>query len=151
MTLPLPYAQEHKIIAQYGCKSNCGVISIPFPFGMEEPHCYAGMWFEIECKFDKKSSNIPKPYLKSLNLEVKHFNDYLGMIEIMNLVHCSKCKKRRSKNNKNNKHLTINLRDSPFIYSHDLNKFLAFGCNNFSSLQSNGTTVGGCASISPQF
>ncbi|AES79771.1 polygalacturonase/glycoside hydrolase family protein [Medicago truncatula] len=40
----------------------------------------------------------------------------------------------------------INLRDSPFIYSHDFNKFLIVGCNNFSSLQSNGTTVGGYAS-----
>jgi hypothetical protein len=85
MSPPLPYAQEHRIIAQYGCKSKCGAMSIPFPFGMEEPHCYAGKWFEIECKFDKKASDIPKPYLKSLNLEVN-----LGMIEIMNPVHRSK-------------------------------------------------------------
>jgi hypothetical protein len=90
MSPPLPYAQEHRIIAQYGCKSKCGAMSIPFPFGMEEPHCYAVKWFEIECKFDKKASDIPKPYLKSLNLEVKHFDDYLGMIEIMNPVHRSK-------------------------------------------------------------
>ncbi|XP_058726620.1 wall-associated receptor kinase-like 1 [Vicia villosa] len=36
---------------------------------MDEPHCYAHKWFEIECKLGRNSSDIPKPYLKSLNLE----------------------------------------------------------------------------------
>ncbi|CAI8590343.1 unnamed protein product [Vicia faba] len=66
----LASAQEDGIIAQYGCNSTCGTVSVPFPFGMNEPHCYAHKWFEIECKFDNNtSSDVPKPYLKSLNLQ----------------------------------------------------------------------------------
>lgn len=139
---PLTSAQqEDGIIAQQGCNSTCGTISIPFPFGMKEPRCYADKWFEIECKLDNNSQNL-KPYLKSLNLEVNYFDEYSGMVEIMNPIYHSNCRKYN-----NNKIVTINLRESPFIYSQNENKFLAVGCNNLAFLQSNGTTVGGCVSI----
>ncbi|CAI8590338.1 unnamed protein product [Vicia faba] len=69
----LASAQEDGIIAQYGCNSTCGTVPVPFPFGMNEPHCYAHKWFEIECKFDNNtSSRDPKPYLKSLNLQAEN-------------------------------------------------------------------------------
>ncbi|CAI8590341.1 unnamed protein product [Vicia faba] len=132
-------------IAQYGCNSTCGTVSVPFPFGMNEPHCYAHKWFEIECKFDNNtSSDVPKPYLKSLNLEVIHFYPYSSKVEIMNPIYRSNCQKNKiSINNRK----TVNLRDSPYIFSQAENTFLAVGCNNLAFLQSNGTTVGGCVSI----
>ncbi|RHN72931.1 putative wall-associated receptor kinase, galacturonan-binding domain-containing protein [Medicago truncatula] len=139
---PLTSAQqEDGIIAQQGCNSTCGTMSIPFPFGMKEPRCYADKWFEIECKLDNSSQN-PKPYLKSLNLEVNNVYLDLGMVEIMNPIYHSNCQQ-----NINNKTVTINLGVSPFMYSQSYNKFLAVGCNNLAFLQSNGTTVGGCVSI----
>jgi hypothetical protein len=137
----LASAQEDGIIAQQGCNSTCGEISIPFPFGMKEPHCYAHKWFEIECKLDK-TSHIHKPYLKSLNLEVRDFDYDLSMVEIMNPIYRSNCKK-----NKSNKTVVVNLSNSPFVYSQDVNTFLAVGCNKLAFLESNGTTVGGCVSI----
>jgi len=137
---PLTSAQqEDGIIAQKGCNSTCGTVSIPFPFGMKESRCYVDKWFEIECKLDNNSQN-PKPYLKSLNLEVNYFDMSLGMFWIMNPIYRSNC-------HKNNNNKTVNLGGSPFRYSELYNKFLAFGCNNLAFLQSNGTTVGGCVSI----
>ncbi|CAK8531447.1 unnamed protein product [Lathyrus sativus] len=66
----LASAQEDGTMARDGCNSICGTVSIPFPFGMNKPHCYAHKWFEIECKLDNNTSSlVPKPYLKSLNLE----------------------------------------------------------------------------------
>jgi len=138
---PLTSAQqEDGMIAQQGCNSTCGTMSIPFPFGMKEPRCYANKWFEIECKLDNNSQNS-KPYLKSLNLEVHYFYQ-LNMVGVMNPIYRSNCQK-----NNNNKTVTINLRESPFIYSQNGNNFVAVGCNNLAFLQSNGTTVGGCVSI----
>ncbi|KAK2394650.1 Wall-associated kinase family protein [Trifolium repens] len=141
---PLAYAQQEEdgIIAQQDCNSTCGTVSIPFPFGMNEPHCYAHKWFEIECKVDNISRG-PTPYLKSLKLEVNNF--YSGMVEIMNPIYRSNCQKNKSSNKRNK--TVINLRDSPFVYSQNENTFLAVGCNKLAFLQSKGTTVGGCVSI----
>ncbi|KAK2448391.1 Wall-associated kinase family protein [Trifolium repens] len=138
---PQAYAkQKDPIIAQNGCISECGGIPIPFPFGMNEPHCYAHKWFEIECKSDK-------PYLKDLNLEVKYFDERSSLVEIMNPIYRSNnCQHKKTSSN-NNKTVTINLRDGPFVYSQGDNTFLAVGCNNLAFLQSNGTRIGGCVSI----
>ncbi|KAL5097734.1 hypothetical protein RYX36_002061 [Vicia faba] len=141
----LASVQEDVIIVRDGCNSTCGTVSIPFPFGMNKPHCYAHKWFEIECKFDNNtSSRDPKPYLKSLNLEVIYFYQYSSKVEIMSPIYHSNCQENKvSINNRK----TVTLRDSPFVYSQDRNTFLAVGCNNLAFLQSNGTTVGGCVSI----
>ncbi|KAL5097728.1 hypothetical protein RYX36_002055 [Vicia faba] len=141
----LASAQEDVIIVRDGCNSTCGTVSIPFPFGMNKPHCYAHKWFEIECKFDNNtSSRDPKPYLKSLNLEVIYFYQYSSKVEIMSPIYHSNCQENKiSINNRK----TVNLRDSPYIFSQAENTFLAVGCNNLAFLQSNGTTVGGCVSI----
>jgi hypothetical protein len=137
---PQAYAQlADVIIAQDGCNSTCGEISIPFPFGMNEPYCYAHKWFEIECKSNK-------PYLKYLNLEVKDFDVSSSLVQIMNPIYRSNCPHKKTSSN-NNKTVTINLRDGPFVYSQDNNAFLAVGCNNLAFLQSNGTKIGGCVSI----
>ncbi|CAI8590339.1 unnamed protein product [Vicia faba] len=63
----LASAQEDVIIVRDGCNSTCGTVSIPFPFGMNKPHCYAHKWFEIECKFDNNTSSRAKdsPYIFS--------------------------------------------------------------------------------------
>ncbi|XP_045803702.1 wall-associated receptor kinase-like 8 [Trifolium pratense] len=137
---PHAYAQlEDVIIAQNGCNSTCGEISIPFPFGMNEPHCYVHEWFEIECKSNK-------PYLKSLNLEVTYFDERSDLVQIMNPIYRSNCRHNKTSSN-DNKTVTINLRDSPFVYSQGENTFLAVGCNNLAFLQSNGTKIGGCVTI----
>ncbi|KAJ1420875.1 Wall-associated receptor kinase, galacturonan-binding domain [Sesbania bispinosa] len=136
---PLASAQGW-ITSQPGCNSSCGTIVIPFPFGMQDPKCYADKWFEIECR--NSSSEGEKPYLKSLNLEVRYIYVSLGLIDVMNPITHSNCRS----NNKDKAGITY-LRGSPFVYSQEENTFVAVGCNNLAFLHSNGTTVGGCVSI----
>ncbi|KAK7246179.1 hypothetical protein RIF29_41039 [Crotalaria pallida] len=59
-------------IAQPGCDSACGDFSIPYPFGMKYPKCYADTWFEIECRNTSKDGQTP--YLKSLNRMVTYID-----------------------------------------------------------------------------
>lgn len=128
-----------RVIAQPGCNSRCGDVDIPFPFGMNEPTCYANItWFEIECR--NSTSEGETPYLKSWDLQVTYVAS--GMVQIMNPI-TSNCD--QSKNS--NETTVINLKGSPFVYSQVENTFVAVGCNSFASLQSNGTAVGGCVSI----
>ncbi|WJX27574.1 non-specific serine/threonine protein kinase [Trifolium repens] len=68
------------------------------------------------------------------------------MVEIMNPIYRSNCRHNKTSSN-DNKTVTINLNDSPFVYSQDDNTFLAVGCNKLAFLQSNGTKIGGCVSI----
>ncbi|XP_068496051.1 wall-associated receptor kinase-like 10 isoform X2 [Phaseolus vulgaris] len=133
---PLAYSAHELIIAKPGCSSICGGVEIYYPFGMKDPKCYVDKWFEIECR---ETSEGQKPYLKSLNLEVR----VLGMHEvyIMNPIFHWNCPSRRAKPE------VINLRGSPFVYSQDANKFMAIGCNNLAFLQSNGSNVACCVSI----
>ncbi|KAJ1414376.1 Wall-associated receptor kinase, galacturonan-binding domain [Sesbania bispinosa] len=136
---PLASARDW-ITSQPGCDSSCGTIDIPFPFGMQDPKCYADKWFEIECR--NSTSEGEKPYLKSLNLEVRYIYVSLGLIDVMNPITHSNCRT----NNRNKAGITY-LRGSPFVYSQEENTFVAVGCNNLAFLHSNGTTVGGCVSI----
>ncbi|KAL5140795.1 Wall-associated receptor kinase-like 8 [Glycine soja] len=134
-----PLASEtYQIIAKPGCNSTCGEVSIPYPFGMKDPECYADGWFEIECK---DTSQGQKPYLKSLNLQVTSISDFLGLVTIMNPIYRWNCPSKRAMP------AIKDLRGSPFVYSQESNKFVAVGCNNLAFLKSGGDTVGGCVSI----
>jgi len=119
-----------------GCSSRCGGVDISYPFGMKDSKCYGGKWFEVECR---KTSHGKKPYLKSLNLEVRGVD--LHKVYIMNPIFHWNCPSRTAKPD------VINLRGSPFVYSQDSNKFMAIGCNNLAFLQSNGSNVACCVSI----
>ncbi|XLU29580.1 hypothetical protein S245_065646, partial [Arachis hypogaea] len=54
------------------CDSMCGEFEILYLFGMNDPACYAGKWFEIEC-LNTSMNNVPTltPYLKAADLEVR--------------------------------------------------------------------------------
>ncbi|XP_047155361.1 wall-associated receptor kinase-like 10 [Vigna umbellata] len=137
----LPYfelqdSKEGYIIAKPGCSFRCGGVDISYPFGMKDPKCYGGKWFEVECR---ETSRGQKPFLKSLNLEVMGVG--LNMVHIKNPIFYWNCPGRRATPE------VINLRGSPFVYSPVANTFVAVGCNNLAFLQSNGSTVACCASM----
>ncbi|KAE9594852.1 hypothetical protein Lal_00013263 [Lupinus albus] len=138
--LPLYSLAADFIIAQPGCDSACGHVSIPYPFGMKDPNCYVDKWFEIECRYDSTYNSGYTPYLKSLNLEVSTlgFNEYI--ISIWNPIFYSNC------DGKSNKPV-IDLKGSPFRYSQEMNTFMAYGCSKLAFMQSDGSTIGGCVSI----
>lgn len=132
----LPYSKEGHIIAKPGCIFRCGGADISYPFGMKDPKCYGGKWFEVECR---ETSDGQKPFVKSLNLELIVVG--LNWVYIKNPIFHWNCPGRRGTPE------VINLRGSPFVYSQELNKFVAVGCNNLAFLQSNGSTVACCASM----
>ena len=137
-THTLGYARD-TIIAQPGCNSTCGGVDIPYPFGMNDPKCYADRGFEIECN----NTNVngvptPTPYLKLINVAVISIDLGGGTIDIQNPAYTLDCRRNQQ---------FIDLRGSPFVYSQERNKFVALGCNIIAFLMSNGTKVGACASI----
>ncbi|KAL2341576.1 hypothetical protein Fmac_009516 [Flemingia macrophylla] len=140
-TYPRASAQDYPdpITVKAGCNATCGGVYISYPFGMEDPKCYVNGWFEIECR--ETSEGGHKPYLKSLNLEVRMTLVTRGLVDIMNPIFHWNCQSKETTQ------AMINLRGSPFVYSQSRNKFMAVGCNKLAFLQSNGTSVGGCVSI----
>ena len=132
---------RNPVIAQPGCDPRCGSVEIPYPFGMNEPKCYADKWFEIECR--NTSRGIHKPYLKSIHLEVTFIDVNHGMVQIKNPVFYRKCRGKDSPQ----PFPPIHMRGSPFVYSQHHNKFTAFGCNILAFLHSNGSEVAGCVTV----
>ncbi|TKY72413.1 Wall-associated receptor kinase 8 [Spatholobus suberectus] len=131
----------YQTIAQPGCKSECGDVSIPYPFGMDDPNCYASKWFEIECI--NNTSQGEKPYLKSIDLEVI-FIDLSGFVWIKNPIYGAQ--DGTGKNCGGTGTGIIKL-GGPFVYSQDYNSFVAVGCQNYAFLWSDGSEVSGCVSI----
>ena len=122
---------------QPNCNSMCGTVEILYPFGMNDPKCYADKWFEIECR---NTSHDQTPYLKYIDVEVRGIDVLGGTIDIMHPIYHRNCKREDAQQ-------VVDLRGSPFVYSQTSNKFVAVGCNNIAFLVSNGTQVSGCVSI----
>jgi len=124
--------------AKFGCDWRCGDVSIPFPFGMNTSECYAGKWFEIECR----NTNYNRiPYLKSIGLEVKSIDVNEGAIIINYPIYRNNC------GTKDSLPVKRSLEGSPFVYSQKYNIFVAAGCNIIALLQLNGSEGSGCVSI----
>ncbi|QHO06539.1 hypothetical protein HN51_065329 [Arachis hypogaea] len=125
------------------CDSMCGEVEIPYPFGMNDPACYAGKWFEIEC-LTKSMNNVPTltPHLKATNLEVSSIDALRSTVTIWSSTFTLNCHRDFVISEPD-----IHLRGSPFVYSQERNKFVAMGCNLVTYLLSNAVQVGACASI----
>ncbi|KAG2395585.1 Wall-associated receptor kinase-like 2 [Vigna angularis] len=131
-------AQDYPQVAKPGCDSQCGDVQIPFPFGMNGSECYAGKWFEIECR---NTSTYQTPYLKSIGVQVRFIDVQQGIVNINNPIDRNNC------GSKDSRPVKQSLEGSPFVYSQKGNKFVAAGCNIITFLQVNGSESSGCVSI----
>ncbi|MED6205197.1 hypothetical protein PIB30_015760 [Stylosanthes scabra] len=115
---------------------------------MNDPACYAGKEFEIQCNISYPNGKpTPTPYLKPINDDVQQLQvvsiDVLnGTLVFYNPAVTLGCHRQGTIPNK-----VIDLRGSPFVYSQKRNKFVVLGCNIVTYLVSNGIQVGACASI----
>jgi hypothetical protein len=122
------------------CQPSCGNVSIPYPFGIGGADCYVDDWFEVGCN---DSFSPPKPFLRSLNLEVLNISIEGGTVRV-NYPTFSSCTGGDEISKPN-----VEFSKSPFIFSQSDNRFVAIGCDNLASIVSGNTSVriGGCMSF----
>ncbi|KAJ6758850.1 hypothetical protein OIU74_025500 [Salix koriyanagi] len=118
-----------------GCESLCGVIRIPYPFGMKEG-CFLDERFKIHCN---SSSGVPTLTVNGTDLVVRSISVDDSTIYVkfpMLLANCG-AKDRNT---------VVDLEGSPFVFSSE-NYFVATGCNNLALMNQNNSAIGGCVSI----
>ncbi|KAK9062327.1 hypothetical protein SSX86_019513 [Deinandra increscens subsp. villosa] len=113
-----------------GCKDTCGNVMIPYPFGIGA-NCSVNQWYTVDC-------NSSTPYLPALNhLEVLGVN-LDDQIVTVNMPKISDCQNSSSQTN------SIDLGNTPFMYSKSHNKFVFEGCGN-AALMDNESVLTGCS------
>ncbi|CAL9013296.1 unnamed protein product [Prunus brigantina] len=93
-------------IAKPNCRTHCGNVSIPYPFGIgPNKDCYFDEWFQLECN----KSTGDKPFLRLAQLEVLRIS-IKGMLQFKYPVTFFSCKGKETRQ-------APNLTGSPFLYS----------------------------------
>ncbi|KAL7097010.1 hypothetical protein ACP275_10G115900 [Erythranthe tilingii] len=108
-------------IAKPGCRSKCGNLTFPYPFGLGSG-CSIHPTFDINCD---NSFNPPKPFLEGFNVEVLDVTD--SQMRIKNFV-VSTCYNQRG-NLTREIVFSIAQLPLPFTLS-DENKFTIVGCDD---------------------
>ncbi|KAL6144164.1 hypothetical protein ACLB2K_054859 [Fragaria x ananassa] len=128
-------------IAKPNCKTHCGNISIPYPFGIgPNKDCYYDEWFEIECT---NNSRGHKPFLRRTQPKLEVLNISMeGTLLVVNPATFF------YEGNRSTRQLAPNLTGGPLIYSQTSNKINVMSCG-FSALvrsESDQLVLGGCFS-----
>ncbi|EXB36716.1 Wall-associated receptor kinase-like 9 [Morus notabilis] len=125
-------------IAKRGCKSRCGDVEIPYPFGIRAG-CYLDKWFEILClKSTPLLRHDPELEVLQINVEME------STIKVRHPITFSKCREKKL-------YEAANLTGSPFVFSQKKNRFTAVSCDQLALMKSTNDyyadTVGACMSI----
>ncbi|KAF5953595.1 hypothetical protein HYC85_006451 [Camellia sinensis] len=130
-------------IAKPGCQSQCGNLTVPYPFGIGiGSGCSIDPVFDINCN---TSFNPPKPFLETGNLEVISLSD--TQIRIKNWV-ASRCYNQKGGITSENI-VWIDLPAYYLTFSDTANKFTVIGCDDFALISgSEGRNfTSGCVSL----
>ncbi|KAH6781372.1 hypothetical protein C2S51_006665 [Perilla frutescens var. frutescens] len=147
VSLLLPPALSTGLIAKPECQDQCGKLKVPYPFGVGSD-CSLNSSFTISCN---NSTNPPKAYLSTINIEVIEINE--TYIRVKYPILSSVCYDLSSGTGMNvtaaasYTHSTpVNLSGTPYTLSMR-NRLTTLGCDDV-VLQSNGSWVsGGCSAI----
>ncbi|KAH7533654.1 hypothetical protein FEM48_Zijuj04G0154600 [Ziziphus jujuba var. spinosa] len=110
------------------CKTSCGKVSIPYPFGMGNSSCYFDEWYQIDCL--NLSGNYT-PFLRLTNVEVLEISISEGTVTVENPITFSSCDDKVYRE-------AANLTGSSFVYSQKRNRFTAVSCNKLAYMNSAG-------------
>ncbi|KAJ0704004.1 putative protein kinase RLK-Pelle-WAK family [Helianthus annuus] len=122
--------------AKKGCNVTCGNVSIPYPFGIGAT-CSVNKWYVIDC-------NSSIPYLSAFNnMEVLgvSLEEQTVTVDVPVISRC-----RSSAPNSN--HIpSVDLGDSPFLFSASYNTLIVEGCGYAAILGYKGQLITGCSTI----
>jgi hypothetical protein len=123
-------AEAKAPIAKPGCPTDCGNVSIPYPFGTRRG-CYMNQSFEIVCNGTGSSTKafLPSFYMMEVLTISISDPDYIiyepGVIRVnMPIISSSNCNLSRSRSG------GVDMTGSPFFLSSYRNTFISVGCNN---------------------
>ncbi|XP_062112461.1 wall-associated receptor kinase 2-like [Humulus lupulus] len=136
-------AADDDQLALPGCRSRCGDVDIPYPFGLSED-CYLNRKFSIRCENDN-STGRPTP-IYGRNLVVTNISVQLHEITI-NLFVARRCFNESGHQVRLNK---TSLDLTTLTVSGSKNSFVVLGCDSYAFLNGfeNGTNYSmGCMSI----
>ena len=147
LLLACELAEAAAPIAKPNCKSWCGNLQIPYPFGIG-PDCYLDKWFEIVCKGTGGSAQA---FLTSIDKEVRQIiisnnpstNRFIEPIVQVQVptIYSKYCKYAGN-------HGTVNITRSPFHFSPYHNAFISVGCDNSAKIANIFPQIFGCESDS---
>ncbi|GMN27406.1 hypothetical protein TIFTF001_001633 [Ficus carica] len=129
--------EKQKLAAD--CPRECGGVSIQYPFGIGS-NCSLDDNFSVYCN---TSFNLPKPFLESINLELKNISVLQSTVQVNSPVF-SNCQDQGTTGSP-----LVDLSFTPYAFSGSDNVFTAVGCNNIALLTKDvdeEEIVGGCMS-----
>ena len=118
--------------AKEGCLDRCGDVSIPYPFGTNEEHCYLSPYFLVTCNH---SSNPPKlllgkPSPEGNNIQVLNISVLEGELLILNYI-SHQCRHNDSGEVGHLISSGSELWSGQFNISSTRNKFTMVGCDTY--------------------
>ncbi|KAH9724132.1 putative wall-associated receptor kinase-like 11 [Citrus sinensis] len=130
-----------KASERFPCPTECGNVSISYPFGIGEG-CYFDKGYEVICDH---SSGSPKAFLPGVNrlelLDTLSYDSRPAVRVNVPTISLNSSSKRTSSILKG-----VNLSGTPFAFSSD-NKFAAIGCNMRYHQGNDSSLFDGCLSI----
>ncbi|XP_024978158.1 wall-associated receptor kinase-like 1 [Cynara cardunculus var. scolymus] len=117
--ISLTASTEAVSYSKRGCKDMCGKVRIPYPFGIGSK-CSANEWYVVHCRSSK-------PYLPAFN------NLQVLAVSLENqtvTVNASMISDCQNPIRNSIQILSVNLSESPFVFSKLQNLFIVEGCGN---------------------
>ncbi|KZV38494.1 wall-associated receptor kinase 3-like [Dorcoceras hygrometricum] len=132
-------------IAKTGCETNCGDVTVPFPFGIgNNSGCSIGPWFDMSCDDSVTPSKLT---ITAANLEVLNISESEIRIKNSISVRCY----TESGNVTRDNQAGIDLAGSPYSFS-ELNRFTVVGCDDLALIlgREGRNFTSGCLSLCSQ-
>ncbi|KAH6837560.1 hypothetical protein C2S53_009867 [Perilla frutescens var. hirtella] len=127
-------------ITKPGCPSQCGNLTIPYPFGVGSG-CGINELFELNCSSSTDHAlDPPKALLEGLgtddfpnnrSFQVLGISD--GRVRVSNILWISSCYNRTGELNNTGNDINFNLTGTPYSFS-EINKLTVIGCDDFGLL-----------------
>ncbi|KAI4979192.1 hypothetical protein ZWY2020_015945 [Hordeum vulgare] len=127
-----------------GCKTQCGDVDIPYPFGIGTGCAIEG--FEIIC--ERTADGIDKPFMLIQEAEVLSISVPRGQIRVLTTI-STYCYDKSTRSMKHNA-WSLDFSRGPYRFSYVHNKLIVIGCNTLAYINNlRGTTryTTACAAV----